>query len=146
MSDDRSYRQKRGRRGALLVLFGLDMTGYDASNALSLTRGTVAEAYPDVDDHWDLVEWRVEGVSGDQEEVDEHVQAVSSKWSIDRMGIVDRNLLRIGVWEVSESEIPPIVTINACVELAKDYGSESTPGFVNGLLDEFCSREGIEVA
>lgn len=146
MSSDQSRRQILGRRGALLVMFGLDLTDYAADDALEWTRGTVEDIRPDIGDEWELVEWRVEGIYGDREAVDSAVQEVSPRWKISRMGIVDRNLLRIGAWEVFESDIPPVVTIDACVELAKEYGGESTPGFVNGLLDELCSREGIEVA
>lgn len=146
MSSDRSRQQKLGRRGALLVLFGCDFTEYEAVDALEWTRSLVEDVRPEVGEVWDLVEDRVRGVSVDSEEIDDSVQEVSPNWKVSRMGVVDRNLLRIGAWEVFESDIPPIVTIDACVELGKDYGEESTPGFVNGLLDELCSREGIEVS
>lgn len=129
-----------------MVLFGMDLTDYGAEEALGLSRDLVARADEEIAEEWSLVEWRVSGVDGERERIDTHVQEVSPKWRIDRMDVVDRNLLRLGAWEVLESEIPAIVTINACVELAKEYGEQSTPGFVNGLLDELCSEQGIEVS
>lgn len=146
MSGDSSRRQILGREGALLVLFGMDLTGYAADEALDLTYSVVERADAEIAEEWELVEWRVRGVDDGGEEVDEEIQNVSPRWRIERMGIVDRNILRVGAWEVLESEIPAIVTIDACVELAKTYGEQDTPGFVNGLLDELCSVRGIEVA
>lgn len=129
-----------------MVLFGMDLTEYGAEEALDLSKGLVARADEEITEEWSLVEWRVSGVDGERERIDAHVREVSPKWRIERMDVVDRNLLRIGAWEVLDSEIPAIVTINACVELAKEYGEQSTPGFVNGLLDELCSEQGIEVS
>lgn len=128
------------------MLFGLDMTGQGPVESLDLTHEVVEGIDDEIIDVWDLVEWRVEGICESIEAIDEAVQAVSPRWRVERMSVVDRNLLRIGAWELMESDIPAIVTINACVELAKEYGEESTPGFVNGLLDELCSDRGIEVA
>jgi len=146
MSSDQSRREILGRRGALLVQFGLDITGYSADTALDQTRETVEDVRPEIGENWERVAVRVRGVEERLGEVDAAIQKVSSRWKISRMGVVDRSLLRIGAWEVFESEIPPVVTIDACVELAKEFGGESTSGFVNGLLDELCDNEGIAIA
>ena len=145
MNQPKSRQQKLGREGALLVLFGMDENGQDPAEALEIGRDTVREANEEIAEQWELVEWRVRGIYENLEEVDEAVQSVSPRWRVERMAIADRNILRIGAWELFESDIPPIVTINACVELGKSYGEESTPGFVNGLLDQLCKDHGIEV-
>lgn len=70
-------------------------------------------------------------------EVDALIQTASPRWRLDRMPIIDRALLRIGVTELAFSEKPrPRATINGMIELAKRYGSPTTPAFVNGILDQ----------
>ncbi|MFB6371846.1 MAG: transcription antitermination factor NusB [Bradymonadaceae bacterium] len=146
MSPTPSHGQKLGREGALLVLFGIDVADHSPEEALEGSRPLVAEVDDEILEYWQFVEERVGGVCSSREEVDERVQEDSPKWRISRMDIVDRNLLRIGAWELFDSGILPIITINACVELAKSYGEESTPGFVNGLLDQICTDHDIEVS
>lgn len=141
-----SQKQRLGREGALMVLFGIDITDQDPVEALELTRGLVRDVKREIVDQWGYTKTRVLGVADRKKTVDETIQQVSTRWKIERMSVVDRNLLRIGAWELFHSEVPPIVTINACVELAKTYGEESTPGFVNGLLDQICTDHGIDVA
>ena len=140
-----SQRQKLGREGALMVLFGLDVNDQQPEEALEAARETIERAHPEIAEQWDLVTWRVQGIAENLEEIDGKIQAVSPRWRVERMAIADRNILRIGTWELFESDIPPIVTINACVELGKSYGEDSTPGFVNGLLDQICKDHGIDI-
>jgi transcription antitermination protein NusB len=72
--------------------------------------------------------------------IDERLSAVAENWRIDRMAVVDRNILRLGVYELLYChETPPSVTINEAVELAKRYGTKDSPAFVNGLLDRVSS-------
>ena len=140
-----SRRQKLGREGALMVLFGMDINDHDAQEAGEDARQTVERADAEVAEQWELVVRRVRGVGENLEEIDAKIQSVSPRWRVERMAIADRNILRIGTWELFESDIPAIVTINACVELGKSYGEDTTPGFVNGLLDQLCSDHGIDV-
>lgn len=146
MSPTPSHGQKKGREGALQVLFGIDVTDHPAGEALQGSKSLVAAVDDEIVEYWQLVEERVEGVCEHLDAIDEQIQEVSPKWRVDRMAIVDRNLLRIGAWELFHSDILPIISINACVELAKSYGEESTPGFVNGLLDQICTDHDIEVS
>lgn len=79
----------------------------------------------------------VRGVVSEQASLDEQIQAVSANWRLERMARVDRNLLRVGAYEllfVSE-EVPRKVVINEAVEIAKTYGTQESPAFVNGVLD-----------
>jgi N utilization substance protein B len=70
-------------------------------------------------------------------EVDSTIQAASPRWRLERMPMIDRALLRIGVSELLYADKPrPRATINGLIELAKRYGSPTTPAFVNGILDQ----------
>lgn len=92
------------------------------------------------------VEFRVQGVVTKRKEIDEEIRRLSPRWRLERMAIIDRNLLRIGIWEILERVTPPIIVINACVELAKDYGERQTSAFINGLLDQLCKDHGIAIS
>ena len=82
----------------------------------------------------------VRGFDADQEKVDELIRAVSQHWRLERMTRVDRNVLRVGTWELLRCEdIPRRVTLNESIELAKRYGTETSAAFVNGVLDRIAS-------
>jgi N utilization substance protein B len=71
---------------------------------------------------------------------------LAPEWPIDQIAAVDRNVLRIAVYELLfEAEIPPKVAINEAVELAKMFGSESSPRFVNGVLGSLVSRDRVKL-
>ncbi len=79
----------------------------------------------------------VEKVLGHKEEIDVLLQKYSEHWTLDRMTVIDRNILRLGVCElIYDRSIPPKVAINEAVEIAKKYGSEESPDFINGILDK----------
>jgi N utilization substance protein B len=88
----------------------------------------------------------VEGVTSHLEELDVFIVRYSEHWRLERMTIVDRNLLRVAVYELLyQPDIPPKVVINEAVEMAKRYGSEASGGFVNGILDQVRMSVGREV-
>ena len=69
-------------------------------------------------------------------EIDEILKKYSEHWALDRMTVIDRNILRFGVCELLYfSSVPPKVAINEAVEVAKKYGNEESPDFINGVLD-----------
>ena len=77
-----------------------------------------------------------------KEILDEYIAIHAPEWPIDQVSTIDRNLLRIAFWEFAVSERTPIkVAINEAVELAKIYGSDSTPRFVNGVLGSLASKK-----
>ena len=85
----------------------------------------------------------VRGCESEQERIDEIIRAVSQHWRLERMTRVDRNILRLATFELlAMDDIPRRVTLNEAVELAKRYGSEGSPGFVNGVLDRIASDLG----
>jgi N utilization substance protein B len=88
----------------------------------------------------------VEGVAAHLEELDALIARYSEHWRLERMAVVDRNLLRLAVFELLyEPQIPPKVVINEAVELAKLYGTEGSSAFVNGILDRVRMAVGREV-
>jgi N utilization substance protein B len=88
----------------------------------------------------------VEGVTSHLEELDVFIVRYSEHWRLERMTIVDRNLLRLAIYELLyQPQIPVKVVINEAVEMAKRYGSEASGGFVNGILDQVRMSVGREV-
>ncbi|MCP4013689.1 MAG: transcription antitermination factor NusB, partial [Phycisphaeraceae bacterium] len=76
-----------------------------------------------------------------REESDEIILGLSPDWPINRQPMVDRNLLRLAFYEIRRGGTPPRAAINEAVELAKEFGGEKSPGFVNALLDKVMREE-----
>jgi N utilization substance protein B len=77
------------------------------------------------------------GASEHLKEIDAHITAYSKNWDFKRLNSVDKALMRLGCYELlHRQDIPAEVTLNECIELAKAYGSEESPAFVNGILDQ----------
>lgn len=75
-------------------------------------------------------------VRENQAMIDEQIIGVAKNWKLHRMAITDRNLLRLGVCEIQHLKSPIPVVLNECIELAKEFGTENSASFVNGLLDK----------
>lgn len=85
----------------------------------------------------------VDGVRTHQADIDKLIEDHSHNWRLDRMQRIDRNVLRIGVFELKHrADIPKNVTINEAVELGKTFGNEASSAFINGLLDRVASAVG----
>ena len=84
----------------------------------------------------EFFEVRIEGASLNKEEIDAEITRYAENWDVDRMGAVDRNVLRLAFFELKHCpDVPPIVVLNEAVHLAKDLSSEESGKFVNGILD-----------
>ena len=84
----------------------------------------------------------VDGVAKHQERIDELISNVAENWRIDRMAAIDRNIIRVGAYEMLfDPEIPPKVAINEALELAKRYSTAQSSRFVNGILDRLQTAE-----
>jgi N utilization substance protein B len=79
----------------------------------------------------------VSGVRRNREELDALLSRTADNWSVERMAATDRNVLRLGAYEILYAETPDPVAINEAVELAKRFGSAQSAQFVNGILDRF---------
>ena len=77
------------------------------------------------------------------DEIDQKIQQVAAHWKMDRMASVDRNIMRFAVFELLyRDDIPPAVTINEALEIAKKYSSSESASFINGLLDKIARDRG----
>ena len=82
------------------------------------------------------------GVLEHQREVDARLRAVAENWSLERMAAVDRNILRLGAYELLFCpDVPPKVALDEAIELARRYGTADSPGFVNGILDRLAAGQ-----
>ena len=85
----------------------------------------------------------IAGVKANLADIDALIEEHSHNWRLDRMQRIDRNVLRIGVFELKHlTEVPRKVTINEAVELAKNFGNEASSAFINGLLDKIAITVG----
>lgn len=82
----------------------------------------------------------VSGVRRNRQELDELVGRTADNWSLQRMATTDRNVLRLGAFEILYTETPDPVAINEAVELAKRFGAKQSAQFVNGILDRFLAK------
>ncbi len=84
-----------------------------------------------------FTEQLVNGVLGQQEKIDHEIEERSHHWKLNRMSFIDRNILRIALFELLYcDEIPPNATINEAIEIAKTYGDKNSAAFINGILDQ----------
>lgn len=137
---------RNAQRAALWLLYAHDVIGGDVGDVgslLSQSKETVCELEESASEQWSEITDRVRGVATSLDSVDEVVQAVSPRWKLSRMAKIDRNILRLGAWEILFGKLPPIAVINACVDLGKEYGEKNTPAFVNGLLDQICQDHDV---
>ena len=86
------------------------------------------------------------GVRRNQQELDDLLAKTADNWSLGRMAATDRNVLRLGAYEILFTETPARVAINEAVELAKRFGSANSAPFVNGILDKFIPRKADEAS
>lgn len=83
----------------------------------------------------------IQGVRRNQAELDELLTKTADNWSLGRMAATDRNVMRLGAYEILYTDTPDRAAINEAVELAKRYGSGQSAQFVNGILDKFLHRK-----
>lgn len=88
----------------------------------------------------------VEGVEAHVAQIDELIDTSAQRWSIDRLPVVDKNLLRLGIFELLwQPDIPTAVVINEAIELAKSLSTEESGGFINGILGRVAQQRGGEL-
>jgi N utilization substance protein B len=114
------------------MLFGLEATQAEVETAI-VTYWREFGGDPETRAH---AEESVRGVIAELSSLDETIRAASEHWRLERMTRVDRNVLRLGTWELlHRGDVPTEVILDEAVELAKRYGSEESGAFVNGVLD-----------
>lgn len=124
--------RRKAREAAVQMLYQMDVCGVDAAQAIALYWQNLGSA----EDDQEFANMLVRGCGEAREQLDDKIRNVSKHWRLERMSRVDRNIIRLGAYELLHvSEIPRRVTLNEAVELAKRFGNEESPAFVNGVLD-----------
>ena len=125
--------RRKAREIALTFLYQWDVRGEEVLPEMDeiLVRDRRA---PEVADYVRLL---VRGVIADSREIDGRIGDAAEHWSLHRMALVDRNILRMAIWEMDRrrDDVPAKVAINEAIELAKRFGAEQSGAFVNGVLD-----------
>jgi transcription antitermination protein NusB len=130
-SMERMFRNREVRQLAMQVLFAWD---------------AVAEAKPEhaeqiirdvdvTDDARSAAMQMARGVWEQRETIDQRLERLAPQWPPRRQPAVDRNILRLAVWEMTNDPTPPKVVIDEAIELAKEFSTEQSPAFINGVLD-----------
>lgn len=120
----------RARLQALQMLYQREITGEDIDTILVLKSYSKEDGEPS-----EYCRELALGTELNQERIDAEIESTSEHWTISRMPLVDRNILRLAVYEITfRDEVPDSVAINEAVEMAKIYGGEDSSKFVNGVL------------
>jgi N utilization substance protein B len=126
----------RSRQRALQVLFLWDQRKQDVSDAISSFYETLGseEENPQRTPPDEFMESLVRGAAAASDRIDQRITAKSANWRIERMPAVDRNILRLAVYEMNELKTPPAVVIDEALELARQFSGEESVAFINGVL------------
>lgn len=131
--------RSRARMVALQALFEIDCVGHDPQVVLEY-RLEESDLPPS---GRAFVRMLVEGALEHKNDLDQLISKYAPEWPVEQMAIIDRNILRIAIYEIAASENTPVkVAINEAVELAKIFGSGSSRRFVNGVLGSFVAQGG----
>ncbi len=126
----------RSRQRALQVLYQWDMTKRPVEEAISSFYETLySEEAEDLPGQDDFMEALAKGASEQAADIDRQISEKSENWKLERMPIVDRNILRLAIYEMSRQETPPAVVIDEALELARQFSGEASVSFINGILD-----------
>ncbi len=121
----------RARGLALQALYEVDATGHAPAEVIRRQLGTTTLS----PENNRFAEELVAGVLQNKTSIDDYIRRFARAWPIEQMAVVDRNILRLAIFEVLvDNRVPVKVAINEAVELAKDFGGQSSPRFVNGVL------------
>ena len=121
--------RSKARKRALDILYEADLRGRDPLTTLAERSGAADPPVPP------YAATLVEGVAGQRARIDELLATYSVGWSLDRMPPVDRNILRLGVYELPwADDVPDAVALSEAVDLARQLSTDDSPTFVNGLL------------
>jgi N utilization substance protein B len=126
--------RSKARKRAIDILYGADLRGTSINDALG-EAASRAHAEPQREASWNYAREIVQGVAEHGDEIDELIETYSQGWTIERMPVVDRAIVRIGIWEVLFNEaVPDNVAISEAVSQAGELSTDDSSKFVNGLL------------
>ena len=132
------HSRRNAREAALQALYGCDQLG---RWELEVVDNYFSTHHSDIDrtsgdEHYQFSRLLIDGVIEHFQEIDRAIQSASLNWKVTGMSAIDRNILRIAAFELRYlKDIPAHVSINEAIEIAKSYGGDESPRFVNGILD-----------
>ncbi|HUV56145.1 MAG TPA: transcription antitermination factor NusB [Dehalococcoidales bacterium] len=123
--------RRKARTLTLQALYEIDSVGHKVEEVVSRLLGKKSLSAENVTFARELIN----GVIQNKEKIDRHIEEFAPAWPIEQIPAVDRNILRLAIFEILlDNKVPVKVAINEAVELAKTFGSDSSPKFVNGVL------------
>ncbi|HEY0259815.1 MAG TPA: transcription antitermination factor NusB [Lacisediminihabitans sp.] len=124
----------KARKRAIDLLYGADLREISLNAAIAMEEER-ARKEPDRWASWTYARTIIEGIAEHGDEIDELIETYAQGWTIGRMPVLDRAILRIGIWELMfNDDVPDGVAISEAVDAAKEFSTEDSAGFVNGLL------------
>ncbi len=139
-----SAARHRSRKRALQVLFNWDMRRETVDSAISHYYLTLHSDDPDDSDDAPplkpdpFMEQLVRGTVAQMPEIDKEIESKAKNWRLERMPAVDRNILRLAIFEINTNDLPRPVIIDEAIELTKQFSGDEAVPFVNGVLDAVC--------
>jgi N utilization substance protein B len=128
--------RRTSRHRAMQVLYQCDMRALDPDQAIAAFYGSLySEENEEGPPHDPFMESLVRGAVAKKADIDERISKYSERWRIERMPAVDRNILRLAIFEMLQGETPPPVVIDEAIELARKFSGEESAPFINGVLD-----------
>lgn len=124
-------RRSDARKTAMQMLYLIDLNPDAPARQIQST----LESDLDTSELTEFAEQLVSGVRQHLTQIDQMIESVAEHWRIERMAPTDRNVMRLAVFEMHHLGTPPAVAINEAVELARQFGAENSPAFVNGIID-----------
>jgi transcription antitermination protein NusB len=124
--------RRKARQAALQVLYEVDTTSHKPGRVLD-ARQTDTQLDGE---GLQFLRWLITGVIENKDDLDHLISRYAPEWPVQQLAVIDRNILRLSIFELvsPDSDAPPKVVINEAVELAKIFGSDSSPRFINGVL------------
>lgn len=133
-------KRTKARECALKILYAIDITGDEPKKCIDIFWKNHEEVDSEVETFANKL---VLGVSNNGEAIDKLISSNTTNWQLKRMAVIDRNILRFATYELLYmEEIPPKVSINEAIDIAKRYGDKDSGKFVNGVLDSVNKNEG----
>ncbi len=128
--------RRRARCIALQVLYEIDLAGHDQASAVESLLSTEVLS----ETNRQFVRDIVSGIIKYRQELDGYITRFAPSWPLTQLSVIDRNILRLSIYELLHVDTTPVkVAINEAVELAKAFGSDNSPKFVNGVLSSVSS-------
>lgn len=137
LTQEKMGKRRQARTLTVQVLFHMEFSRDDPEESFQL----ISESFDSPPGILDFSRHQVLGIWKNREDLDKLIGRASKNWRLERMSRVDRNILRVGVFEMLfMKDIPPKVSIDEAVELGKEFGTEESGAFINGILDNIYNQ------